>query len=607
MASSNVTLRFETLVDLLHYRCQQSPERIAYDFWDTEQSTGCLTYKELDTQARNIASALQSQGLAGQRVLLFYQPGLDYIAAFWGCLYAGAVAVPIYAHAPQKLPRLQGIICNAKVSLVLTNQSILETFDGRLVPGSLLSRLAWLPTDTLKGNPCTWCAPDIYADTLALLQYTSGSTGMPKGSMVTHGNLLHNLEAIYQCFGHSDRSQGVIWLPPYHDMGLIGGILQPVYGGFPVALMSPHAFQQNPLQWLKMIAKYRATTSGAPDFAYRLCVEKAKNHDLQGLDLSSWEVAFNGAEPICEKTLQDFAKSFAPYGFDATAFYPCYGMAEATLFVSGGDKRSPAIIKDWDRSALERGKALPARSILDHPRRLVSCGQIQSEQQMLVVDPDTRQICEDRVIGEIWLAGPSIVKGYWNRPKATQQLFHAYLADNGAGPFFRTGDLGFLDNHELFITGRLKDMLIMQGRNHSPYDIEFTVKQSHPAIYDSCGAAMVVDVKGEERLIVIQEVEYCHLRHLNSIEVINAIRSAIIDNHQLAPYAIVVVKTGSIPKTSSGKVKRYACRAAFLSCNLVVVDDWFESPRYRTKFQALKTDVDFILESLTVQPESIWV
>lgn len=611
MRAPGENLFVETIVDLLLHRSQQMPEQLAFEFLETgEATTARLTYRELDARARTIAIALQARELEGERVLLFYQPGLDYITAFFGCLYAGAVAVPAYPpRGTQKLARLQGVMANAAARLVLTTQAILGKFEGRLEFGSPSLRLEWLSTDTLETTTSAWCLPEIDADSLAFLQYTSGSTGTPKGVMVSHYNLLHNLQLIYDCFGHSDLSQGVIWLPPYHDMGLIGGILQPVYGGFPVALMPPVYFLQKPLRWLKAISHYRGTTSGGPNFAYRLCVEKAQAahpQDLHDLDLSTWEVAFNGAEPVRAETLRQFAETFAPYGFNPKAFYPCYGMAESTLIVTGGKKCAPAVVREWDRVALERGEALTTSTVLEHSSALVGCGRQRPGHQLLIVDPQTKQVCDDRLIGEIWVASQSVAQGYWNRPKATEECFQAYLADGETGPFLRTGDLGFLDQGELFVTGRLKDVLIVRGQNHYPHDIEATVEQTHPALKAGAGAAVAIEVNGEERLVVIQEVERTHLRHLDGIGVMNAIRHAVTQQHQLSAYAIVLVKTGSIPKTSSGKVQRYACRAAFLSDSLAVVDDWVETHGKRAKLKSLQSDVNSMLETLTEQTKSMF-
>lgn len=593
----------ETLVDLLRHRSQLDGEQLGYEFWQTGESvTDTLTYQELDTRAREIAVSLQHRNLTGERVLLFYLPGLDYVAAFFGCLYAGAIAVPAYPpRGVQKLKRLQSVIVNCSAKLVLTTSAIRTKFNGRLEESSMLAHIDWLATDLDLPPASDWQHPDVNDSTVAFLQYTSGSTGNPKGVMVSHRNLLHNLELIHRCFGHSRESKGVIWLPPYHDMGLIGGILQPMYGAFPVALIPPVYFLQKPLRWLKAVSRYRGTTSGGPNFAYQLCVEKAKQQDLDGLDLSSWDVAFNGAEPIRAETLKQFTQTFTPYGFDPKAFYPCYGMAESTLIITGGQKTSPAVIRHWNKSSLENGAADPINEIdpIGQTTSLVSSGHGQLNHQVLVVNPETYSPCRHRIVGEIWVAGTSVAQGYWNGPMKTEQTFGAYLSDGTTGPFLRTGDLGFLDEDgELFVVGRLKDVLIIRGQNHYPHDIETTVAQSHEALRPGHGAAISVDIKGTERLVVIHEVERTHLRTLNVSEVANAVRRTVTQQHQISPYAIVLIKTGSLPKTSSGKVKRYACREDFLANRLVVVDDWAETATARSKFQALQSEVDSILKTI---------
>ncbi len=593
----------ETLVDLLRQRSQCDGDKLGYEFWQTgETVTDTLTYQELDSRARKIAVSLQSRSLAGERVLLFYLPGLDYIAAFFGCLYAGVIAVPAYPpRGVQKLNRLQSIIVNCSAKLVLTTEAIRAKFDGRLEGSNMLSHIEWLTTDWELPSASDWQYPDIRVDTTAFLQYTSGSTGNPKGVMVSHRNLLHNLELIHRCFGHSRESKGVIWLPPYHDMGLIGGILQPIYGAFPVALMPPVYFLQKPLRWLKAISSYRGTTSGGPNFAYQMCVEKAKQQDLEGLDLSSWEIAFNGAEPIRAETLQQFIKTFTPYGFDPAAFYPCYGMAESTLIITGGQKDASAVIRHWNKGSLGNGSAVPINEAdtISQVTSLVSSGHSQLNHQVIIVDPDTFCRCSSRTVGEIWVTGTSVAQGYWNGPKKTAQAFGAYLSDGTSGPFLRTGDLGFLDEDgELFVVGRLKDVLIIRGQNHYPHDIEKTVGQSHEALRADHGAAISVEVKEVERLVLIHEVKRTHLKSLDISDVAKAVRLSVTQQHQISPYAIVLIKTGSLPKTSSGKVKRYACREDFLANRLVIVDDWAEAPTVRAKFKALQSDVDSILKTV---------
>lgn len=589
-----------TFVDLLDYRAKNQPERKAYTFLqDGETEVGKLTYKELDRQARAIASQLQNLDVAGCRALLLYPPGLEFIAAFFGCLYAGVVAVPAYPpRRNQNMSRLQAIVTDAQATVALTTTSLLGDIETRFSESPELSELRWLATDSIATDLAqAWQKPDVSGDTLAFLQYTSGSTGTPKGVMVSHGNLWHNSGLIQKCFADTPESMGVSWLPPYHDMGLIGGVLQPLYVGAPTILMSPVAFMQRPFRWLEAISRCKATTSGGPNFAYDVCSRKITPEQLASLDLSSWEVAFTGAEPVRAETLEQFAATFAPCGFRKEAFLPCYGMAETTLIVSGGLKTNLPVTRKVDGAALEQNRVVVAKGKEESIRTTVGCGQCL-EQNTLIVDPETLTPCLENQVGEIWVLGPSVAQGYWNQPEETTKMFQAYLADTKEGPFLRTGDLGFVQDGELFITGRLKDVIIIRGQNHYPQDIELTVERSHPALRPGCGAAFSVDVKGQERLVIVQEVERSYLRKLNVNEVVSAIRQAVAAQHSLQIYATVLVKTGSIPKTSSGKIQRYACRSGFLAGSLNVIEDWSENPQGKSKFLHLQAEVDSILQKL---------
>jgi acyl-CoA synthetase (AMP-forming)/AMP-acid ligase II len=577
-----------TLIDLLRYRASEQPEQIAYTFLvDGETDAVKLTYQQLDQQVRAIAAQLQSLCSPGDRVLLLYPPGLDYIAAFFGCLYAGVVAVPAYPPRPNRtLSRLQSIINDAGATLALTNSVSLPSLERMLTQTPGLEKLTCIASDRLPLNlEDFWQEPELSGDAIAFLQYTSGSTAEPKGVKIAHSNLLDNLEIIYRCFQHSSDSKGVIWLPPYHDMGLIGGILQPLYGGFPVILMSPLMFLQSPIRWLQAISRHQANTSGGPNFAYDLCVRKVKPEQLETLDLSSWEVAFNGAEPINYETLVQFSKTFAPCGFRPEAFYPCYGMAEATLIVSGGEKTASVVAKTIQADALEQNRIVPAVTGAENSRTLVGCGQSMSDRQIAIVHPDRLTKCEVGEVGEIWVSGASIAKGYWGQPEESKRTFEAYLVDTEEGPFLRTGDLGFIEGGELFVTGRLKDVIIINGRNHYPQDIERTVEQSNSFIRPSCSAGFSVNINGEERLIVLAEVDrrYWDVAKVNGNghsdsstkrdyadgkELIQSIRQAISKNHDLQVHSTLLLKPGGIPKTSSGKIQRHACRASFLAGTL---------------------------------------
>ncbi|MBD2153043.1 fatty acyl-AMP ligase [Leptolyngbya sp. FACHB-16] len=590
-----------TLVDLLRDRAQHQADRLAYTFLqDGETETGRLTYGELDRQARAIATYLQNLNASGSRAILIYSPGLEFITAFFGCLYAGVIAVPAYPpRRNQNMSRLQAILSSSQSTIALTTTSIIASIEDRFAEEGELAQLQLVATDTINTSfAVNWQAPLISPNTLAFLQYTSGSTGTPKGVMVSHRNIMHNSNLIHQCFADTPDSLGVSWLPPYHDMGLIGGILQPLYVGAPTLLMPPLAFLQKPMRWLQIISEFGVTTSGGPNFAFDLCARKVKPEQLETLDLSSWRVAFTGAEPVRADTLEQFAETFAPCGFRKEAFHPCYGMAETTLIVSGKTGAAAPSIQRVDTQALEKNQ-IRVGSDRSETRAIVGCGHSLSGLEVIIVDPENLTPCAANQVGEIWVAGDSVAQGYWNQAEQTEATFNAYNAGTEKGPFLRTGDLGFLLDGELFITGRIKDLMIIRGQNHYPQDIELTVEKSHPALSPASGAAFTVDVKGEERLVIVQEVERSYLRKLNIKEVISCISHAITAEHGLQVYATVLVKLGSIPKTSSGKIQRHACRAQFLNGTLNVIEDWSENPQGKSKFMNLKAEVESLIQELS--------
>ncbi|HWS53533.1 MAG TPA: condensation domain-containing protein, partial [Pyrinomonadaceae bacterium] len=439
-----------------------------------------------------------------------------------------------------------------------------------------LEGLRWLVTDGGEGGARAgdWREPSVTPETLAFLQYTSGSTGDPKGVMVTHGNVLHNSALIAHGFRYTPATECVTWLPLYHDMGLIGGVLQPLYGGFTNTLLSPLSFVRNPFGWLKTISAYGADLSGAPNFAYELCARRVTDEQRAALDLRSWEVAFVGAEPIRRATLERFAAAFAPCGFRREAFLPCYGLAEATLIVSCGTRGAGPSTHAADRAALEQHRVLDAAAEAD-AGLFNGCGKPLPSQQVALVNPETRALCRPDEVGEVWVSGPSVARGYWGRPEETAATFDARLADTGEGPFLRTGDLGYLRGGELFISGRLDDLMIIRGRNHYPQDIEQTVERSHPALRPHAGAAFLVESADEEQLVVVQELE--RRRHAEPRAVIEAVRLAVADAHGVQPHAVVLVGPGAVPKTSSGKIRRKACRAKYLEGGLAAVAEWREA------------------------------
>ncbi len=608
--SSNYT-GYSSIVEVLTLRSLEQPKQTGF-IWlkDGEIVEYSWTYQDLEQRAKTIASTLQSLNAKGSRALLLYPPGLEFIAAFFGCLYAGVIAVPAYPpRHNQSILRLQSIATDSQSSFVLSTSALLTNIQEQLTKDFELPIEAFLATDNLDISLASeWQELALNNEYLAFLQYTSGSTGKPKGVMVSHGNLLHNLEQISQSFEPNASSYGVFWLPSYHDMGLIGGILQPLYRGFTAVLMSPISFLQSPLRWLQAISRYKATFSGGPNFAYDLCVNKITPEQRVDLDLSSWTTAFTGAEQIRAETLEKFATAFADCGFRREAFYPCYGMAEGTLFITGGTKANAPVIKTVDAEALAKNHIVSITTKQENFRKLIGCGHAWSNQKLVLVNPENLISCADGQVGEIWVSGLSIAQGYWNAPEQTEEIFRAYLADTGEGPFLRTGDLGFVQDGELFVTGRLKDLIIIRGRNYYPQDIELTVEQSSPSVLRlNCSATFSIEIDGEEKLVVVTEVvrRYWKRRSdktersesveeekrqsdrrqgeadlgvtsevslpLDTEATIKSIRQKVAEEHQLQAYAIILIKPGSIPKTSSGKIQRYACRDAFLAGTLEVM------------------------------------
>jgi len=563
------------LVDLVRHRARHQPDDNAFTFLvDGESQQIHLTNRELDRQAKAIGAWLESLDLVGERALLLYPAGLEFIAAFFGCLYAGVVAVPVYPpRRNRSLSRIQAIADDAEAKVALTTDAVLKRIEPLIDETPHLRQLTWLTTcHAPVGMEQQWEIPDVHGDTMAFLQYTSGSTGTPKGVMLNHASLMHNSAMIAYAFEHTRSGSGVFWLPSYHDMGLIGGILQPLYVGRPNILMSPVSFLQRPYRWLSAISRYGGTTSGGPNFAYDLCVRKITREQRKTLDLSNWLVAFNGAEPVHEDTLERFVEMFEPCGFRREAFYPCYGLAEAALIVSGGYAKQAPVIRSFDAESLAMGKAVDAEPVSNGARTLVGCGNTLSDQEIVIASPETMIQCPDNQIGEIWVRGPSVAQGYWQQSEATEKTFNAHLKDTGEGPFLRTGDLGFLQEGQLFVTGRIKDLIIIHGMNHYPQDIERTIQRANPRLRPGCGGVFTTEVDRKQQLVVVQEVGRRKKGDLDTV--FKTIRQALSAEHDLGVDAIVLVKAGSIPKTSSGKIQRYACRKGYLEGTLAVVGQW---------------------------------
>ena len=567
-----------TMVELLSAKAADFPDRTAFVYLDDRDGVTEITFAELERRARAIAARLSLELRPGDRAILVYPAGLEFIAAFFGCMYAGVIAVPATYPKPKRpMPRLQRIAVDCDAHVALSTAQTLTTLDPELLSADAATN-QWIATDEIDiAMADHWQPPQITEDSLALLQYTSGSTSDPKGVMVSHSNLLNNLECIRHSFGigqtEDDRvwATGVFWLPAYHDMGLIGGILTPLYMGGRSVLMSPTSFLQRPMRWLQAIHDYHATISGAPNFAYEFCVRRTTAEERATLDLHHWRLAFCGAEPIRAETLQHFAEAFQSARFRTHSFYPCYGLAESTLLAAGPDHRVEPRVLSVNRAALADHRVAPAcGEPVELTQRLVGCGQPMPGHCLLIVRPDGNEECADGEVGEILIQGPSIAQGYWNRTEETEQVFGAKVAGR-EGRFLRTGDLGFFREGELYVTGRVKDVIIIRGRNHYPQDIEQSAEEAHPAILQ--GAAFALTDDGQERLAVVHQIDR-QFRGTDHQQIVQAIRRAIVEHHELDPYAIVLIRQTSLPITSSGKVQRNLCREQYQAGELKVVYSW---------------------------------
>ena len=560
-----------SFVDILRDRAGEDPGRHAFSFLvDGEQQADTLTYGELDRRARALAARLVGEGAAGERVLLLLPPGLDYLVGVFGILYAGAVVVPAFPPRPGRSTRgVDTIIEDAAAAFALRRAG------GRPVETDALRRMVDIDPAEVDGALAeTWRPPRIRPGQLALLQYTSGSTSAPRGAMATHDQLISMSAAIREICGATPEDRGLWWVPPYHDLGLFASILQPVFVGNPTTLMPPLAFLQRPMRWLEAMSRERATMGGGPNFAYELVVEQSRAEERAALDLSSWRIALNGAEPVRPETMARFAEAFAPAGFRREAFFVAYGLAEAlpvtTTRVGAGT--SSVVL---DAAALGSRRAQPSDAGPGATTEIVSCGVPAPEAAVAIVSPETRRRMPDGAIGEVWVSGPNVIRSYWRRPADTRRVLRARIAGEGATPWLRTGDLGFLRDGELYVTGRLKEMLIIRGRNYYPLDIERTVEEAHPDIRRSGVAAVGLPGIGDDRLAVVAEVQRRSKTAPDAL--LAAIRQAIADEHDLRASRIVLITEGRLPRTSSGKIQRLAAATAVQNNDLKAIADWTDA------------------------------
>jgi len=558
-----------TVIEAVHAHALRTPDQLALVFLGNgSDETARWTCRDVVMHAARVAAALHAAGASGKRAVLLYEPGLEYVAALLGALQAGVVAVPSFPPLGSRASqRLAGIVDDADPDVVLST-SRLRAGEADIRKRCARARFTWIATDTLP-MPRELPTPEpVAADSLALLQYTSGSTGMPKGVMISHANLVSNSRALLRTLAPASQRVGCSWLPPYHDMGLMGGILLPLVAGFPVVLFPAAHFVQSPVRWLRTIHRYGVTVTVAPNFALDLCTRAIADEDLAGIDLSTVTELFCGAEPIRQSSVDAFVQRFGHHGFRRDAFLPCYGLAESTLIVTGKRRGTAPRHAAFDSGALDLHRAVTVRDDEVSARVLVSCGEAAEGHTALIVDPDDRQPFPEGRVGEIWVAGPNVAHGYWQRPDETAATFHATLAD-GSGPFMRTGDLGFLRGGEFFITGRIKDVIIIAGRNHYPQDIELTAQDAHPDVRANGVAAFRIDAEHGEALVIVAEVRR---RPRGRTVDVRAVRNAVISRtaavHGVRPHAVHIGPVGTLPLTTSGKVRRRECRPAFLSGSL---------------------------------------
>ncbi len=574
-----------SLSEIMTARARDQAARTAYIFLrDGEHDEVRLTYGEVDRQARAIAARLRETCAPGDRALLLYPPGLEFISAFFGCLYAGVIAVPSYPPDPARLrvalARLQVIAADSGARVVLGTAQVTDRRAEIAFTVPALRDATWIATDgELAATSVEFAPVAAEPPSIAFLQYTSGSTATPKGVVISHGNILHNEQVICTGMELDARSFGVGWLPLYHDMGLIGNVLAPVYAGFPVALMSPLRFVQSPIRLLRAVSRYRATICGGPNFAYEHCIHRITEAEKATLDLSSWRIAFNGAEPIRADTMARFSEAFAPCGFAPEAIYPCYGLAEATLMVTGKPRGERFRSTAFDRASLEAHRVVLAGD--GDAVALTSSGCAGPDLAIEIVDPETCRRTAAGEVGEIWVAGPSVARGYFGQPEVSARTFGGRIAgDPTAGPFLRTGDLGFVRGGELHVAGRIKDLIVVRGRNLYPQDLERSAETAHPALRSGGCAAFAIEQGGEEAVGLVAAIKG---DSVDVESVFGSLRQALADDHQIVPAALVLTQPADLPKTSSGKIQRHACREAFLSGTLRATAVWradaLENPR----------------------------
>lgn len=567
------------LVSLLRERASALPDQLAYQYIGDTRGPERLTYGELAGSALDIAAHLFREGpTGGERMLLLFDPGLEFIQGFLGAICSGGIAVPAPPPNPLKpkrsLQRLESILKNARPTVALTTSPVLETLRPALDELPAWDGVHWLCVDRVEAGGASWPPIQVDPQSVAMLQYTSGSTSEPKGAALTHANLLHNVRYFDEGWDHAKGTVALNWLPAFHDLGLVYGILAPLWGGFPALQMSPIDVIQNPYAWLRAISDHKVTHTSGPNFIYDLCSRKVPADKVATLNLKSWKMALTAAEPIRAETLARFAERFGPAGFKRQTFCAGYGMSEATCKVTSVACGDTTRVLSLDGAALERNAVVPVAPG-PRARQVVGCGRPGFGVEVAIIDPQTRIRRPAATVGEIWVSGPSVAHSYWEQASETKTHLRARIAGGPAVSWLRTGDLGFMHEGELYVTGRIKDMLIVRGANHYPQDIESTVQDAHAAIRPGCVAAFAIDEGGEERLAVVAEVETkaAQASGFDPDAVVATITRAVSEQHGLRVDRLVLIRAGTIPKTTSGKIQRRATRQAMLGGELTVLKD----------------------------------
>jgi len=574
---------FKNLNDLLIYQANQYKDKKAYIFLaDGEKDEKILTYHDLLKYTNSLASLLLEYCKNNDRILLFLPPSLEYIISFYGCLMAGLIPVPLYPPETRSHSRLLNVIKDSGAKIAITDKTTKiryekkEKIDNNDETEKLLSTIKLIDIDLNNLINNTFVYKSIKAEDIAFLQYTSGSTSQPKGVMVTHENLIENSYLIKKYFNHNDTECKVSWLPPYHDMGLIGDIIQTLFAGMTMVFMTPMSFLKKPIRWLKAITNYSyigEIISGAPNFAYDWCCKLTDDSILNELNLSKWRIAYNGSEPVKYSTITNFIEKFSKCGFKAEAMCPVYGLAENTLMVTPPDFKNKTFVIMVDRNKFKQGKI---EVINDSDKNFnsmpcIGCGPIVGEIEVKIVDINNNTICKEGELGEIWLAGKSVTKGYWNKNMETEKTFKAYLKENTEKNYLRTGDAGFIYKGQLFIAGRIKEMIIIHGENYYPQDIEEYVEKASDQIKSGCGAAIGINIDDEEKLIIIYELKKRQYVESEIKNIKNSISKILFHTFGFTPYDIVFIQPSTFPKTSSGKLQRNYCKELYINKKLETI------------------------------------